>query len=311
MSTCLITHPACLQHDMGPGHPECPERLQAVLGALDDPAFAALHRQEARAAERRELERVHDPDYIDSVFAAIPHQGRRALDPGTSVCPASGEAALRAAGALCQAVDAVLGGTATSAFCAVRPPGHHAEADRAMGFCLFNNVAIGALHAREAHGLERVAVIDFDVHHGNGTQLPLDGQAGFFYGSTHQSPLFPGTGARTENRRGNVINAPLPPGCGSAEFRERFRGEIVTVLSAFAPELILISAGFDGHRADPLAGLNLTEDDFAWATEELRRVADGTAQGRVVSTLEGGYDLAALETCTRAHVKALMATKHA
>lgn len=307
MSTWLITHPAFLAHDTGPGHPERADRLRAVLGALDDPQFAGLHRVEAEAAAPDQLARAHDRAYVDELLAAIPARGYLALDAGdTVICPASGEAALRAAGALCQAVDAVMAGDASRVFCAVRPPGHHAEFDQAMGFCLFNNVVVGALHAQAAHGVQRVAVIDFDVHHGNGTQHLLARRKGFFYGSTHQSPLFPGTGRRTDNRNGALINVPLPAGCDSAQFRERFHNEIITALMAFEPELIFISAGFDGHRADPLASLALTEDDFAFATEELSCIANYACQGRLISTLEGGYDLDALAACTRVHVKALM-----
>ncbi len=306
MSTWLITHPIFLDHDTGRGHPERADRLRAVLGAFDDPTFAGLRRAEAEAATPDQLARAHDRFYVEEILAAIPASGYLALDAGdTVVSPASGEAALRAAGALCQAVDAVIAGDARRVFCAVRPPGHHAEADRAMGFCLFNNVVVGALHA-QAHGVQRIAVIDFDVHHGNGTQHILARREGFFYGSTHQSPLFPGTGRRTDNRNGALINVPLPAGCDSALFREHFHNEIISALIAFEPELIFISAGFDGHRADPLAGFALTEEDFAFATEELARVANDTCQGRMISTLEGGYDLDALASCARTHVKALM-----
>jgi acetoin utilization deacetylase AcuC-like enzyme len=305
--TWLITHPDCLQHDTGPGHPERPDRLRAVLRALDDPEFAALHRVEAEAATPDQLARAHDRAYVEELLAAIPTRGYLALDAGdTVVCPASAEAALRAAGALCQAVDAVMDGAARRVFCAVRPPGHHAEYDQAMGFCLFNNVVVGALHARAAHGVQRIAVIDFDVHHGNGTQHLLGRRDGFFYGSTHQAPLFPGTGRRADNRNGALVNVPLPAGCDSDRFREHFHNEIITALVAFEPELIFISAGFDAHRADPLASLALTEDDFAFATEELSCIANYNGQGRLISTLEGGYDLGALTACTRAHVKALM-----
>ncbi|PWG61973.1 histone deacetylase family protein [Sediminicurvatus halobius] len=306
MTTWLITHEAGLGHDTGPGHPECPARLEAVLKALEGPAFAALQRHEAEAATPDELRRVHDAAYIEETLAAIPEIGYRHLDGDTVVCPGSAEAALRAAGAVRQAVDAVMGGAARRAFCAVRPPGHHAEPDRAMGFCLFNNIAVGALHARIAHGVQRVAVVDFDVHHGNGTQAMLGGREGFLYVSTHQHPLFPGTGTRRENRPGNLLNIPMPGGTDSAAYREQFHGQVISALMEFDPELLLISAGFDADAHDPLAGMNLDTDDFAWITEELVAVADYCCGGRVVSSLEGGYNLGALGRGVAAHVSGLL-----
>jgi acetoin utilization deacetylase AcuC-like enzyme len=307
MTTWLFTHPACLTHEMGPHHPESPHRLRAILAALQAAEFAPLVRQEAPAATVDALAFVHDRGFVEAVLAAIPEAGIVALDPDTSVSSGSGEAALRAAGAVVAAVDAVLGGAADNAFCAVRPPGHHAEADAAMGFCLFNNVAVAAEHARRQHGLRRVAVMDFDVHHGNGTQHMFERDGDLFYASTHQSPLYPGTGDRAERGVGNICNAPLPPGAGSAEFRAAMSEIVLPALDRFQPQLLLISAGFDAHHADPLANLELETADFAWATAMLREVADRHCRGRVVSTLEGGYDLDALAASAAAHVRALMA----
>ncbi len=291
---------------MGPGHPERPERLQAILAALDAPKFAGLGRREAPRATVDDIAAVHDRAYVEAVLAAVPERGRVALDPDTSLSPGSGEAALRAAGALVAAVAAVAGGEARNAFCAVRPPGHHAEANAAMGFCVFNNVAVGAAAARRRHGLQRVAVVDFDVHHGNGTQHMFERDADLFYASTHQWPLYPGTGAEGERGVGNVCNAPLPPGSGSGEFRAAIADIVLPALSRFRPDFVLVSAGFDAHRADPLAALELVEDDYAWVTRAVMAAADECCAGRVVSTLEGGYDLAALAASAAAHVEALM-----
>ncbi len=308
MTTILYSHPACLEHDPGPSHPERPDRLRAVLAALGAEEFAALERREAPLATKEQIARVHPMSYVENVLAAIPGEGRTGLDMDTIVSPGSGEAALRAAGALCAAVDAVMAGEAQNAFCAVRPPGHHAEAQHAMGFCLFNNVAIGAAQARAVHGLKRVAVVDFDVHHGNGTQAMFWDDADLFFGSTHQSPLYPGTGSVAE--RGvadNIVNRPLPSMAGSAEFRAALSEGILPALTRFSPEFLFVSAGFDAHEADPLAGLRFQDDDYAWATAELLAVAKSCCSGRLVSTLEGGYDLRALATSAAAHVRALMA----
>jgi acetoin utilization deacetylase AcuC-like enzyme len=307
MSTQLYTHAVFLDHDTGPGHPERADRLRAVLQALEDGAFANLDRREAPRAEREQLLSVHAEAYVDAVLANVPTEGRVHLDPDTVMSPGSGEAALRAAGAVCAAVDAVMTGQAENAFCAVRPPGHHAEATRAMGFCLFNNVAVAALHGRARHGIERVAVVDFDVHHGNGTQHMFEADAGLFFASTHQSPFYPGTGSADERGVGNIFNVPLSAFSGSAEFRAAMEGTILPALRAFAPELLLISAGFDAHTNDPLAQLNFVEEDYAWVTRELLAVAKEHCQGRTVSTLEGGYDLAALGASAAAHVAALLA----
>jgi acetoin utilization deacetylase AcuC-like enzyme len=307
MATLLFTHPACLEHDPGAHHPESPARLRAVLAALKAPEFGALARREAPAAEIADIARVHPRDFVEAMLAAVPETGYAGVDADTILSPGSGKAALRAAGAVVAAVDAVVAGEASNAFCAVRPPGHHAEPDRSMGFCLFNNVAIGAARARAVHGLARVAVVDFDVHHGNGTQAAFERDASLFYASTHQSPLYPGTGARSERGVGNIVNVPLPPMAGSAEFRRGVEASILPALDVFAPDLVMASAGFDAHRRDPLAQLMLVEDDYAWVTERLLECAGRHAGGRLVSTLEGGYDLAALGASAAAHVRCLMA----
>ncbi len=307
MTTLLFTHPACLAHDPGRHHPESPARLRAVLDALDAPRFAGLQRREAPEVDTEDLLRVHSYRHVEAILRAVPKSGHVAIDADTVLSPASGAAALHAAGAVVAAVDAVVCGEADNAFCAVRPPGHHAEPERAMGFCLFNNAAIGALRARRVHGLGRVAVVDFDVHHGNGTQAAFAADKSLFYASTHQYPLYPGTGAASETGVGNIVNAPLPPMSGSVAFRHAMSERILPALDAFRPELVLISAGFDGHRLDPLAQLMLEDEDFVWATQRLREIAERHCGGRLVSTLEGGYDLAALGTAAAGHVGVLMA----
>jgi acetoin utilization deacetylase AcuC-like enzyme len=308
MATVLVTHRACLAHETPAGHPERAERLRAVLSALDHPQFQGLKRDSAPAAKQRQLMRVHAPAYVKGLLEDLPAQGFARLDSDTAVSPGSGKAALRAAGAVIRAVDLVMAGRAKNAFCAVRPPGHHAEAARAMGFCLFNNVAVGVCHARAVHGLKRIAIIDFDVHHGNGTQHSFENDADIFYVSTHQSPLYPRTGAASEHGvANNVLNLPLAPGAGGKEFRAAFAKKVLPALTRFRPEFIFISAGFDAHRADPLAQLRLEEADYAWATRRICQAAKGLCGGRVVSALEGGYDLAALAGSAAAHVRALMA----
>ena len=301
----IYTHPSCLAHQMGPGHPEAPARLQAVLEALASGQFADLDRVEAPRVTREQLERAHSGALIDEIFASAPQAGYARLDPDTAMCPDSLEAAQRAAGAVCAAVDALIDGTATRAFCAVRPPGHHATPDTAMGFCLFNNVAIGAAHAL-ARGIERVAIVDFDVPHGNGTQDIFWDAPRVLYASTHQSPLYPGTGWSDETGAGNIVNVPLPRGAAAAEFHAAFEQIILPRLREFAPQLMMISAGFDAHRLDPLADLNLVADDYAWVTRELVEIAQKYASGRMISSLEGGYSLVALSESTAAHVAALM-----
>jgi acetoin utilization deacetylase AcuC-like enzyme len=303
----VLTHHACLDHDPGPHHPECPDRLKVILAALETEEFHFLHREEAPHATRMQLERVHPPSHIDHVLAMVPHDGFHSIDGDTTLSPDSGEAALRAAGAVCAAVDLVASKQARNAFCAVRPPGHHAELHQAMGFCFFNNVVVGAMQAREVHGLRRVAVIDWDVHHGNGTQHLMEDDPDFFYASTHQWPLYPGTGDEDEKGvAGNVVNATLPPGAGSEQFRAAMTGKVLPALEAFKPDLIMISAGFDAHAADPIANLRLTTEDYGWATREILAVAARCCDNRVISVLEGGYDLGALMACTATHVRALM-----
>ena len=306
MTTLLLTHPACLQHDTGDGHPERPDRLRAVDDALAAPAFKSLKREEAPRADLAAIERLHPKAYVEMVEASIPQRGHKMLDPDTVVSPGSWEAALRASGASLYAVDRVMAVDADNAFCAVRPPGHHAEPSRAMGFCLFNGVAIAALHARVAHGAERVAVVDFDVHHGNGTQAAFWSDRALFYGSTHQMPLFPGTGALDETGAGNIFNAPLKPGDDGDEFRVAYETRILPALNAFAPDFILVSAGFDAHLKDPLAQLRMVEADFAWVTEKILEAAEKHCKGKLVSTLEGGYDLDALASSAAIHVETLM-----
>jgi acetoin utilization deacetylase AcuC-like enzyme len=306
MSTRLYTHRACAEHDTGPYHVEQIARLGAVLKALTGPDFQELEIVKAPMAEPETIMLAHPESFVAQIFDLIPEQGTRHVDPDTVVSPGSKEASLRAAGAVCAAVDDVVAGHARNGFCAVRPPGHHAEANRAMGFCLFNNIAIGALYARQKHGLTRVAVVDFDVHHGNGTQAIFWDNRDLFFGSTHQHPLYPGTGAVSERGVGNIFNAPLRPHDGSREFRTAMNERILPALDAFEPDLILISAGFDAHRDDPLGGLNFVEEDYAWATRELMDVAERHCDGRVVSAMEGGYNLTALGASAAAHVAALM-----
>ena len=308
MTVALVTHLDCLDHDMGRGHPECPARLRAVLAALEAEAFAPLLREQAPLATVEQLVRMHPEPYIRAILAIRPEPGDRLqLDGDTSMSAGSAEAALRAAGGAVRAVDLVLGGQARAAFAATRPPGHHAEPARPMGFCLFNNAAIAAGQAREVWGLKRVAVLDFDVHHGNGTQAMFADQPDLFYGSSHQHPCYPGTGHAWE--RGvadNIVNVGLAPGTGSAAFRSAWADTILPALARFGPELLIVSAGFDAHKADPLAQLRLETEDFAWITDRLVELADRHAGGRLVSVLEGGYDLPALAASASVHVRRLM-----
>jgi acetoin utilization deacetylase AcuC-like enzyme len=303
----LYTHSACLQHDPGPGHAEKPARLQAVWQALDQDRYAALDRIDAPRATREQLLRVHEAAYVDHILAHSPAPGEMfRLDEDTVMSSGSVEAALRAAGAVVAAVDAVMDGTGQRAFCAVRPPGHHATGNQAMGFCLFNSIAAGAAHALAVHGLKRVAIADFDVHHGNGTQAIFERDPRVLFASSHQMPLYPGTGGEGERGVGNIVNGVLPPGAGTDEFRELWDGVLLPRLQAFKPQLVLVSAGFDAHHADPLADVRLGLEDYAWITERLRALADSCASGRLVSSLEGGYDLAALAACAATHVSSLM-----
>jgi acetoin utilization deacetylase AcuC-like enzyme len=307
MSTLLITHPASLNHLNAPGHPERPERLRAIESILEQERFQPLAREQAPAAALETIALCHPMSYVEAIRDAAPKQGLVQLDADTSMSPGSFEAALRAVGAATRAVDEVVTGKADNVFCAMRPPGHHTERSRPMGFCIFNQAAIAARYAQKKHGLGRVAVMDFDVHHGNGTQDIFWSDPTLMYCSTHQMPLYPGTGAVTERGdHDNIVNAPLRPGDGGEQFRAAMEERILPRLSAFGPELIIISAGFDAHARDPLANLQFTDADFGWATRKIMEVADKRAQGRVVSVLEGGYDLEGLSQSTAAHVVALM-----
>jgi acetoin utilization deacetylase AcuC-like enzyme len=308
MTTLVFSHAACMEHKPGSGHPESPERLKAVLGALQAPEFESLQWQDAPRGTVEQLALIHDQEFIDLIMDNAPKHGHVVLDAGDTVMsPGSLEAVMRCVGAACAGVDAVMAGTASNVFCATRPCGHHAEPDRAMGFCIFNQAAIAAAYAADKFKLARVAVVDFDVHHGNGTQAAFFSKPGFFYASSHQSPFYPGTGSRSETGvNHNIVNVPLPRGCDSTMFRSHNEAEILPALRNFAPELIIISAGFDAHYLDPLAGLNLRDDDFDWITRELMKIADATCGGRIVSILEGGYSMEGLATGTAAHVRALM-----
>ena len=302
MTTALISHEDCADHITPPGHPEQVARLDAVLGALEG---FDLQRVKAPLAAEDDLLRVHPQAHIDAIRAAAPDAGWRSLDADTHMSVGTLKAAYRGAGGVVRAVDMVLGGEVRNAFVAMRPPGHHAERQTAMGFCFFGNVAIGAKYALDHHGLERVAIVDFDVHHGNGTQDLVEDDARILFCSTHQSPLFPGTGAADEVGVGNVLNVPLPEGTGSQAFRDVITQIVLPRLDAFSPQLVIISAGFDAHMNDPLAGMRLTTEDFGWVTARLCDVADTHCEGKVVSSLEGGYDLAALGASAAAHVKVL------
>ena len=306
MTTAFITHPSFLLHEMGAGHPECPERLTAIGDRLVAAGLGGyLVHHEAPAASREQVLRAHREAYVDELEAVSPEQGHVYLDPDTALNPHSLDAAWHAAGALVLATDLVMNGECNNAFCAVRPPGHHAVRGGAMGFCIFNSVAVGVLHALEAHGLSRVAVVDFDVHHGNGTEDIFRDDPRVQMVSTFQHPLYPYSGV--EPLGDNMFNVPLPPGTDGKGFREAVEGIWLPALDAFAPEAIYISAGFDAHREDPLAGLAFTEADFGWVTRELMNVADRHAQGRVISTLEGGYALSALGRSVAEHVRELIA----
>jgi acetoin utilization deacetylase AcuC-like enzyme len=308
MTTLLVSHPSFLEHDTGPHHPERPDRLRAVLTALDHPAFAGLARVEAPEATIEALTLVHPQDYVEAILGVRPARGEHVhIDGDTVMSHGSAEAVRRAVGAAVISVDAVMQGQAQTAFAAVRPPGHHASPAIPGGFCLFNNVAVAARHAQSRYGIERVAILDFDVHHGQGTQAVVEPDRNLFYASTHQYPLYPGTGSpRERGIDNNVVNVPLPAGAGGPEFRAAWGDRILPALDRFEPELVIISAGFDAHAADPLAGLEVETEDFVWLTQEFLAIADQYAQGRVVSVLEGGYDLTALAESVATHVRTLM-----
>ncbi|MCF6444527.1 histone deacetylase family protein [Nereida sp. MMG025] len=303
MATALISHPDCLDHVTPPGHPEQVARLDAVMGALEGMDLVSVS---APFAAEDDLLRAHPKAHLEAIRAAAPQSGWRSLDADTHMSVGSLSAAMRAAGANVKAVDMVLGAEVQNAFAAVRPPGHHAERETPMGFCLFGSVAIGAKHALDHHGLDRVAIVDFDVHHGNGTQDLVEDDPRILFCSSHQMPLYPGTGhAHETGAHNNVLNVPLPGGAGSRAFREAITTQVVPMIERFKPELLLISAGFDAHMNDPLAGMMLREDDFEWVTHQLCDLADRFCDGRVVSSLEGGYDLDALAASTAAHVRVL------
>ena len=310
MSTLLVTHEDCLDHSNGPGHPESPERLKSIAKALKNEAFDELVREQAPLRDDWEqaVVRAHSQRYFDAIARARPlEEGKSVqLDPDTAMSFGSWRASQRAIGGALMAIDKIMDGTVKNAFCAMRPCGHHAEREKPMGFCFFNNVAVAAHYAREAHGLERIAVVDFDVHHGNGTQDVFWNDKDLFLASSHQMPLYPGTGALGETGVGNIVNAPLRPDDDGGPFRAAFESRILPALRDFNPDLLLISAGFDAHKADPLANLRLTEEDFYWATGKLADLADLQAEGRILSVLEGGYDLDALARSVAAHVKMLI-----
>ncbi len=306
MATRLYTHPIFLEHITPPGHPERPDRLRAIARVLEDEAFAALDRVEAPAGDEATILHAHPVEFVARVRSAVPETGIVRIDADTTASPKSWQAAITAIGAANAAVDDVFEGRADNVFVAARPPGHHAEKTTAMGFCLFNNAAIAARHAQRKHGAERVAIVDWDVHHGNGTQDIFWDDPSVLYCSTHQMPLYPGTGAISEVGAGNIVNAPLSPRTGSDLFRDAMQSRVLPAIDDFAPDLIIVSAGFDAHHLDPLAEINLTEDDFDWATGQLMEQAGRHCEGKLVSLLEGGYDLHGLAFSVAAHVGRLM-----
>ena len=307
MTTALFHHPASLAHATPQGHPERPDRIRAVERALSTEAFSELDRRLAPEATIELLALAHPAEWVARLIAAAPEHGLVQVDADTIMSPGTLEAALRGAGGAAAAVDAVMSGEVRNAFSAMRPPGHHAERTRAMGFCFFNSAAVAARHAQAAHGAERVAIVDFDVHHGNGTQDIFWSDPTVMYASTHEMPLYPGTGAaRERGDHDTIVNAPLPAGADGTMFRTAMEARILPRLDQFRPDLVIVSAGFDAHHRDPLADLRLTESDFAWVTEQLMTIADRHAGGRLVSVLEGGYDLQALGASVAAHVASLM-----
>jgi acetoin utilization deacetylase AcuC-like enzyme len=310
MHTLFLTHPDCLNHDTGFDHPENADRLKAIYQALESSDFTYLIREQAPRATIEQLARVHSLDYIESIFSRIPEPGHYyEIDGDTILSSGSGEAALRSAGAVCAAVDTIMAHKSKNSFCAIRPPGHHADRAQAMGFCLFNNIVIGAMHARKAHKIKKIAIIDFDVHHGNGTQNIIWDKADFFYGSTHQKDIFPWCG--DENEKGGlggatIVNVPLQSGSGVQQFRSAYQDYILPSLRSFAPDFLFLSAGYDAHILDSIASLKVERQDFDWLTEELISIAHEFCQGRIVSVLEGGYNLSALSSCVASHIKLLM-----
>jgi acetoin utilization deacetylase AcuC-like enzyme len=313
MPTLLITHQSSLNHLPPMGHPERPDRMRAIERVLESERFQPLARDQAPLAALATVALCHPMEYVEAIRDASPAEGLVRLDPDTTMSPGTYEAALRAVGGATFAVDEVMTGKVANAFIAMRPPGHHTESERPMGFCIFNTAAIAARYAQKKHGVERAAVVDFDVHHGNGTQEIFWDDPSVMYCSTHEMPLYPGTGARTERGSHNtIVNAPLRAGDTGAQFREAFETVILPRLREFKPDLLIMSAGFDAHTRDPLANLNLVEADFGWVTQKLMDIADATAGSRVVSVLEGGYDLEGLSRSVSAHVSALMRLdKHA
>jgi acetoin utilization deacetylase AcuC-like enzyme len=307
VTTLLISHPACLAHDMGEGHPERPDRLRAVERALESENFQMLARDAAPRAEFAAIARVHPLEYIEALRAATPTQGRTVIDQDTSMSPGSFEAALRSAGGAIFAVDEVMTRKVRNAFVAMRPPGHHAERATPMGFCFFNNAAVAARHAQAVYGAERIAIVDFDVHHGNGTQHIFWDDRSVMYASTHEMPQYPGTGSLGERGEyDQIVNAPLRAGDAGDVFRDAMETAILPRVDNFGPDLIIISAGFDAHRRDPLGNLRLVEADYVWATRKLMEIAQRRCADRVVSVLEGGYDLEGLARSAAAHVTTLM-----
>lgn len=306
MPTAYITHPDCLKHDMGSYHPECPQRLVAIENELKTTGLLAqLQRYDAPLATAEQLARVHTPDYIDSIRQAAPVAGLIALDADTAMNPFSLNAALRAAGAVVLATDLVLAGTVNNAFCAVRPPGHHAESDHAMGFCLFNNIAVGVAHAIAHHHLQRVAILDFDVHHGNGSEEIFRDNPQVMLCSTFQHPFYPYSGANSATER--MINVPLPRGSNGGVFRQAVTDHWLPALDRFKPDMIFVSAGFDAHRDDDMAQLQFEDEDYVWITRQIRAMAGKYSQSRIVSALEGGYELKSLARCVAAHIRVLAA----
>lgn len=306
LKTLYYHHPDFLLHETGDGHPECADRLKVIEAALQADDFSDLIRLSAPLGTEQQICLIHPSAHIEQIITAIPQQGKHYLDADTVVAPGSKNAALRAVGAVCDAVDKVMNDQANNAFCAIRPPGHHAEPEQAMGFCLFNNIAIAAEYARLHYQLKRVAIVDFDVHHGNGTQAAFYAQPAVLYVSSHEMPNYPGTGYPTETGVGNIINVPLAHGETGESFRQKYTNIILPALHHFKPELLLISAGFDAHKDDPLSSTLLIEDDFAWLTRELINVADAHCQGRIISALEGGYHLPALAASVAVHVQTLL-----